>query len=139
MEQQDIPVKKKRGRKPKNSVENTNNANNEVPAAPKKRGRKPKGGKLINKISDYSEKPLEINNVILHLKCSINDIITNPFNTTSNISYNPNIPPPIESFNIESMEVWNVLNDKCLIKLIDSPMKDKETDDEVIKELQKKT
>ena len=28
------------------------------------------------------------------------------------------------------------LNDKCLIKLIDSPMKDKETDDEVIKELQ---
>ena len=29
-------------------------------------------------------------------------------------------------------------NDKCLIKLIDSPMKDKVTDDEVIKELQKK-
>ena len=30
------------------------------------------------------------------------------------------------------------LNDKRLIKLINSPMKDKETDDEVIKELQKK-
>ena len=30
------------------------------------------------------------------------------------------------------------LNDKCLIKLVDSPMKDKETDDKVIKELQKK-
>jgi len=30
------------------------------------------------------------------------------------------------------------LNDKCLIKLINSPMKDKKTDDEVIKELQKK-
>ena len=30
------------------------------------------------------------------------------------------------------------LNDKCLIKLVDSPMKDKETNDEVIKELQKK-
>mgnify|MGYP000946932462 FL=1 len=30
------------------------------------------------------------------------------------------------------------LNDKCLIKLINSPMKDKETNDEVIKELQKK-
>ena len=30
------------------------------------------------------------------------------------------------------------LNDKCLIKLIDSPMKDKVTDDEVITELQKK-
>ena len=30
------------------------------------------------------------------------------------------------------------LNDKCLIKLIDSPMKDKVTDDEVIIELQKK-
>jgi len=32
----------------------------------------------------------------------------------------------------------NGLTDKCLIKLIDSPMKDKETDDEVIKQLQKK-
>ncbi|MDC0621523.1 hypothetical protein OAO88_01230 [Candidatus Pelagibacter sp.] len=30
------------------------------------------------------------------------------------------------------------LNDKCLIKLLNSPMKDKETKDEVIKELQKK-
>ena len=30
------------------------------------------------------------------------------------------------------------LNDKCLIKLINSPMKDKETNDEAIKELQKK-
>ena len=30
------------------------------------------------------------------------------------------------------------LNDKCLIKLIDSPMKDKEINDEVIIELQKK-
>ena len=30
------------------------------------------------------------------------------------------------------------LNDKCLVKLIDSPMKDKVTDDEVIIELQKK-
>ena len=32
----------------------------------------------------------------------------------------------------------NELNDKRLIKLINSPMKDKKTDDEVIKELQKK-
>ena len=30
------------------------------------------------------------------------------------------------------------LNDKCLIKLINAPMKDKETNDEVIIELQKK-
>jgi len=30
------------------------------------------------------------------------------------------------------------LNDKCLIKLINSPMKNKKTNDEVIKELQKK-
>ena len=30
------------------------------------------------------------------------------------------------------------LNDKCLIKLTESPMKDKETNDEVINELQKK-
>ena len=30
------------------------------------------------------------------------------------------------------------LNDKCLFKLTDSPMKDKETNDEIIKEFQKK-
>ena len=30
------------------------------------------------------------------------------------------------------------LRDKCLSKLVNSPMKDKETDDEIIKELQKK-
>ena len=32
----------------------------------------------------------------------------------------------------------NGLNDKCLIKLTESPMKDKDTNDKVIKELQKK-
>ena len=32
----------------------------------------------------------------------------------------------------------NGLNNKCLIKLTDSPMKDKDTNDKVIKELQKK-
>ena len=70
------PVKKKRGRKPKNYVENENNStinnntsldNDTTVNVPKKRGRKPKGGKLINKINNTNEKQLEINNVILHV------------------------------------------------------------------------
>ena len=98
MENNDQPIKKKRGRKPKN-VQPTNN---EEPPVPKKRGRKPKGGKLITKISDNNENPVEISNVILHLKCSLKDIINNTnsqLNTNNEITYNPNIPPSIENFN----------------------------------------
>ena len=61
---------KKRGRKAKNAIlESTT----EKPP-PKKRGRKPKGGKLISKPVLNKNTNVEISNVILHLKCSRNDI-----------------------------------------------------------------
>ena len=76
------PVKKKRGRKKKSELEAMKN-NTEIEnivvekPPPKKRGRKPKGGKIIeNKVKvihDYNEQ----NSVILHLKCSLNDIEEN--------------------------------------------------------------
>ena len=66
---------KKRGRKAKNAiVESTT----EKPP-PKKRGRKPKGGKLISKPILNKNTNVEISNVILHLKCSRNDINNNFF------------------------------------------------------------
>ena len=78
MENNEQPIKKKRGRKPKN-VQPTNN---EEPPVPKKRGRKPKGGKLITKINDNNENPVEISNVILHLKWAlISGSGPNPFST----------------------------------------------------------
>ena len=100
------PVKKKRGRKPKNYVENENNTtvveeSNTTSSninIPKKRGRKPKGGKLINKINNPTERQLEINSVILHLKCYLSDLNSNNFSLSNNITYNPEAPPNIEYF-----------------------------------------
>tara|TARA_B100000902_G_scaffold101590_1_gene103903 strand:- start:531 stop:1439 length:909 start_codon:yes stop_codon:yes gene_type:complete len=56
----------------------------------KKRGRKPKGGKILNK--DYtllSKQVLKPQNIILHLKCTINDLNLN--NLQANGGYTPNI------------------------------------------------
>jgi hypothetical protein len=68
----------------------------------KKRGRKPKGGKLIVKEPDDNAKPASIVNVILHLKCSLNDL--HEYNDKLNkifidpLLYNPDVPPTIMSY-----------------------------------------
>ena len=69
----------------------------------KKRGRKPKGGKLTSKPQEKENFNNTISNVILHLKCSLNDlnehnskinkIVTNP------LEYNPDIPLNILTYN----------------------------------------
>lgn len=41
---------------------------------PKKRGRKPKGGKILSNENTNIEKTITKHNVILHLKCNINDL-----------------------------------------------------------------
>jgi len=94
MSKKDKPAPKKRGRKPKKKQEN-------VPKPPpKKRGRKPKGGKIIKKntkINDNSTTPPP--NVVLHLKCSSNDLLTqNNYNLTD---YNPNVEDP-KAYNINT-------------------------------------
>ena len=69
----------------------------------KKRGRKPKGGKLITKQSELTSTQPVISNVILHLKCSMqdlnvhNDIIKNLVNDP--LIYNPSVPPNILTYN----------------------------------------
>jgi hypothetical protein len=69
----------------------------------KKRGRKPKGGKLILKNSTQHISPNMVANVILHLKCSLNDLneYTNKINKiiTDPLEYNPDIPPDISAYN----------------------------------------
>ena len=65
-------MEKKRGRKKQTQSPTTNDT--ETIKVPKKRGRKPKGGKIIveetkNKVNDVI-KP----NIILHLKCKLDDI-----------------------------------------------------------------
>ena len=70
---------------------------------PKKRGRKPKGGKLVVKESEPVSQLAHVNNVILHLKCSLSDI--NIYNEERNtllsnpLEYNPAVPPSIVTFN----------------------------------------
>jgi len=74
---EEVPIveKKKRGRKPK-----PKNLENEIVHVPKKRGRKPKGGKIIEKFDVNSENNTYIQeNVILHLKCGTNDIVSNNY------------------------------------------------------------
>jgi hypothetical protein len=69
----------------------------------KKRGRKPKGGKLKMKQPEIINKNKSIANIILHLKCSLNDL--NDYNDkmstlmTNPLKYNPNVPPDILTYN----------------------------------------
>ena len=82
----------------------------------KKRGRKPKGGKLIIKPDENSEKPNHIVNVILHLKCSLSDL--NDYNSklnklvTNPLEYNPSIPPTILTYNKPNYSQFSIFNEE---------------------------
>jgi hypothetical protein len=86
----------------------------------KKRGRKPKGGKLISKNIDDSNKPTPVVNVILHLKCSSKDLDT--YTTSMNkmvtdpLNYNPDIPPEIMTYNKEIQNNYSTYEDNKLTK-----------------------
>ncbi len=85
------------------NVENVNGENNQIP---KKRGRKPKGGNLIPKQTEMNVLQSMVANVILHLKCSSNDLIE--YNNQLNkliidpLVYNPDIPPNILTYSDKS-------------------------------------
>ena len=94
-----VVPKKKRGRKSKleleniykQSLENVVNENLIIEAIiPKKRGRKPKGGKIIDIIpkKDYNVNFQQ--NVILHLKCKLEDIDKMETETIENYQFNDN-------------------------------------------------
>jgi len=119
-------LKKKRGRRKKTDeqniqviieesetdVNNDSQSKNEVVV--KKRGRKPKGGKLILKQPEKNTEPSPVANIILHLKCSLNDL--NDYNTqinklvTNPLEYNPSIPPNILTYNEEDSSQFFVYN-----------------------------
>lgn len=67
-----VPEKKKRGRKPKNHIKEE--VKEVEPKIPKKRGRKPKGGKIISNVKSIDSDNYVKTNVVLHLKCSIDDL-----------------------------------------------------------------
>jgi hypothetical protein len=88
----DVIEKKKRGRRKK-----TDPGPEPEPeaAVAKKRGRKPKGGKLVTKQIDTDTNNATMANVILHLKCSLNDLTTTH---VTDLVYNPAIPPEIKTY-----------------------------------------
>ena len=106
-------VKKKRGRKKKSELlsEESKKEVEENPL-PKKRGRKPKGGKLIKKPIENNEQTNPLSNVILHLKCSLNDIKIDNFSISDPLSYNPIIPPNIMTYNDNENQYTDFQNDK---------------------------
>lgn len=69
----------------------------------KKRGRKPRGGKLILRNTENANATATVSNIILHLKCSMNDL--NDYNTklsrmmTDPLEYNPEVPPEVLTYN----------------------------------------
>ena len=108
-------------------MENDNNIQitmEERESTVKKRGRKPKGGKLIVKQQDDNAKPASIANVILHLKCSLNDL--HEYNDKLNkiiidpLAYNPEIPPTIMSYddvsNLKYDTITQNIDDKTAYK-----------------------
>tara|TARA_B110000037_G_scaffold221789_1_gene293981 strand:+ start:585 stop:1781 length:1197 start_codon:yes stop_codon:yes gene_type:complete len=102
----EAPVeKKKRGRKKANVVLEVGEAVavEIVKPPPKKRGRKPKGGKIIQQTVIIDDVVNNETNVILHLKCSLNDINNNDITTNylNKYTYNPSVEN-IQSFDFDN-------------------------------------
>ena len=117
-----LPIEKsKRGRKKQNVVIAA--AGNlpiveEVKPPPKKRGRKPKGGKIIQENIIIEHKINSEPSVILHLKCSLNDININD-NDTETYPTKYKYTPSVES--IQSFQFNNNSNmDNFLIQPINN-------------------
>ena len=87
MEEFKVPEKKKRGRKPKvqQPVE-TVQVEPEVKVQ-KKRGRKPKGGKIVSNIKSIDSDNYVKTNIVLHLKCSVDDLTSNEYENKEIQSY----------------------------------------------------
>ena len=86
-----------------------------IPQKPLK-GRKPRGGKLISKTMAIQNTELSIGNIILHLKCSLNDLEEYNENYNKQLSdpllYNPIIPPEIQTYDTNISELhYNYIED----------------------------
>lgn len=119
--QPEEPIKKKRGRKKKSELLNNPPPVQEEPVV-KKRGRKPKGGKLLTKPSDDLEEKNNVTNIILHLKCSMEDMSLHNNTLTQYMNdpleYNPIAPPSVVNYdNIDNhnYSIYDTLdNNNCL-------------------------
>lgn len=92
MTETNVKIKKKRGRKSKKELEELKKQGFDSltqKKIPKKRGRKPKGGKVVEVKSELNDKNDTKENIILHLRCSSDQLEQSNF--LSDLSYKPNI------------------------------------------------
>jgi hypothetical protein len=136
----DPTLPKKRGRKRKVIPQNNPNTetvnititleeneqilqNNTEPQLPKKRGRKPKGGKLVTKKQDSINLNHSVANIVLHLKCSMQDLNDHNTNIKQMVSdpmiYNPTIPPSILTYNNDNSIFASFDNNNSIEKPIE--------------------
>tara|TARA_B110000879_G_C11168864_1_gene512597 strand:+ start:596 stop:1687 length:1092 start_codon:yes stop_codon:yes gene_type:complete len=109
-------IKKKRGRKKKiTTIDDDTIENPVIEKIPKKRGRKPKGGKIINNPSINSNDNISITNIILHLKCALDDLNYNNNNNEhiicDPIEYIPNPPPDIMTYKPANNDTFSNYNE----------------------------
>lgn len=108
---QDIqPPKKKRGRKPKAQLPESNDKVQLEVQIPKKRGRKPKGGKIVVPLQEVNTNITFKENVILHLKCKLGNIEKT---IKSDIDYHDIelVNSKMNSLQYESLYNKNIIND----------------------------
>lgn len=103
-----VPEKKKRGRKPKVQVKVEEPVEPEV-KTPKKRGRKPKGGKIISNVKSIDSDNFVKTNVVLHLKCSLDDLNANTSDSDKEI----------QSFDLNQNNLDYEIIDKTSVENID--------------------
>ena len=114
--QSEVPVKKQR--KPRTKKADMIKKKEEMEKLkqlqpPKKRGRKPKGGKIVKTNINNNIEPMEEEkNIIIHLKCNLNDLYNNDNSIINKTEqYNPNIIN-IEPYNDEQQLSYTFINDK---------------------------
>ena len=108
-----VPVKKKRGRKSKKelaALEKEKKKEEVEKKVPKKRGRKPKGGKIIETVKQQNDSNSVLKeNVILHLKCTSDELITQDSMLT-NMAYQPNINQ-VHAYNETENDMYLISNE----------------------------
>lgn len=100
--------------------DDSENDNNDVKPLAKKRGRKPKGGKIIQQIMPLNNIKESKPNVILHLKCSIKDLQTPNFFSSS-----------IEGFTFNDSAhhlSYDIINENENLNTLSTKMNDCETE-----------
>ena len=83
---------------------------------PKKKGKKTKGGKLVVKPAETPVNEVQLENIILHLKCSFKDLqeYNSKMNSMAAISYNPEVPN-IMTYNATEKENFSIYGEtKCV-------------------------